>query len=106
MGKRVLFTRQGLVGDIQQRQPPRYDGRQSHSWPLLLANDEWATIAAVTGTRHFGLCLSFLAGFLDKVQGRECYSCPCCAFLKAAAASSLRPSFWYERASRKYARFI
>src|SRR5205823_10482357 len=25
-----------------------------------------------------------------KVQGRECYSCPCCAFLKAAAASSTR----------------
>src|SRR5207302_10465509 len=45
---------------------------------------------AVTGTRRFGLCLSFLAGFLDKVQGRECYSCPCCAFLKAAAASSSR----------------
>jgi hypothetical protein len=40
---------------------------------------------------------------LTAVQRRECYSCPCCAFLKAAAASSLRPSFWYARPSRKYA---
>src|SRR2546428_8687054 len=37
---------------------------------------------------------------LDKIERRECYSCPCCAFLKAAAASSLRPSFWYARAGR------
>ncbi len=34
------------------------------------------------------------------------YSCPSRSFFKAAAASSLRPSFWYARASRKYAWFM
>jgi len=40
---------------------------------------------------------------IGTIQRRRCYSCPSLSFFKAAAASSLRPSFWYARASRKYA---